>query len=106
MLSEFQTVAKAAEKACAAAINYPANIELRCRLMEVLDEVAALAQLNSATYPNRLHDLFHQIGMWAEIVRYRIDNDDSGKASIQQPARHLQRVLFQLIGELQEPIGT
>jgi hypothetical protein len=73
-------VAKAAEKACAAAINYLANIELRSRLMEVLDQVAALASPNSATCPDHLHDLFRQIGIWVHIVRYRIGN--AGPAAV------------------------
>jgi len=105
MLSELPMVAKAAEKACAAAINYPANIELRSRLMEVLHQVAALAPPNSATCPDHLHDLFRQIGIWVDIVRYRIDNAGPA-ASIRRPARQLQRVLSQLVGELQEPVDA
>jgi len=106
MLSELPMAAKAAEKACAAAINYPADIELRSRLVEVLDQVAALAPPNSATCPDHLHDLFCQIGIWVDIVRYRVDNAGPAAGSIRRPARHLQRVLSQLVRELQEPVDA
>jgi hypothetical protein len=103
MPSEIQMVAKDAEKACAAAVNYPANIEVRRRLFDVLGEMVELAHLDNATYSDRLHDLHRQIGIWIDIVRHRIDNATSSTLSLRYAARDLQRLLSQLIDELQEP---
>jgi hypothetical protein len=103
MLSEIQTVAKVAEKACAAAINHPANIEVRRHLLDILDQMAEL--LSSAGYPDRLRNLHRQIGIWADIVRYRLDNTGSA-VSVRRPARNLQRLLSQLVSELHQPIAA
>src|SRR5262245_46386866 len=103
MPTEIQTVAKVAEKACAAAVNYPANIQVRRNLFEILDQMAEL--LNSATDPDRFRNLHRQISIWADIVRYRIDHAGSA-VSIRRPARNLQRLLSQLAGDLHEPVGA
>ena len=107
-LSEIQHIAKAAEKACAAAANHPRNKGLREDLFDLLGPVTKLAQVDSATYSAHLHDLLRQTGVWADIVRHRIDSLRSGivaspLTSIRQPARDLQHLLGQLVGELQQP---
>jgi hypothetical protein len=107
-LSEIQHIAEVAEKACAAAVNHPRNIDLREDLFDLLGPVAKLAQVDDTTYSAHLHDLLRQTGVWADIVRHRIDNSRSGMvasplASIRHPTRDLQNLLCQLVGELQQP---
>jgi hypothetical protein len=108
MLSEIQQIAKVAEKACAAAINHPKNRDLREDLFDVLGPVAKLSRVDDATSSAHLHDLLRRTGVWAEIVRGRIDNSRSSivatpVASIRYPARDLQHLLSQLVGELEQP---
>ena len=107
-LFEIQHIAKAAEKACAAAANYPRNEHLREDLFDLLGPVTKLAQVDDATYSAHLHDLLRQTGVCADIVRHRIENLRSGTAaspltSIRHPTRDLQHLLCQLVGELQQP---
>jgi hypothetical protein len=107
-LSEIQHIAEVAEKACAAAVNYPGNTDLREDLFDLLGPVAKLAQLDDTTHSAHLHDLLRQTGVWADIVRSRIDNSRSGSessplTSIRHPIRDLQHLLRQLVGELQQP---
>ena len=107
-LSEIQQIAEVAEKACAAAANHPKNTDLREDLFELLGPVAKLAQLDDSTYSAHLHDLLRQTGVWADILRHRIDNSRRGieaspLVSIRQPARDLQNLLRQLVGELHQP---
>jgi hypothetical protein len=107
-LSEIQHIAEVAEKACAAAVNHPRNIGLREDLFDLLGPVAKLAQVDDTTYSAHLHDLLRQTSVWADIVRCRIDNSRGGivaspLASIRHPARDLQFLLCQLVGELQQP---
>ena len=107
-LSEIQLIAVVAEKACAAAVNHPRNKDLREDLFDLLGPVAKLAQVDGTTYSPHLHDLLRQTGVWADIVRCRIENSRSGivaspLASIRDPARDLQHLLCQLVGELQQP---
>src|ERR1700730_206357 len=107
-LSEIQLIAVVAEKACSAAVNHPRNKDLREDLFDLLGPVAKLAQVDGTTYSPHLHDLLRQTGVWADIVRCRIENSRSGivatpLASIRHPARDLQHLLCQLVGELQQP---
>jgi hypothetical protein len=107
-LSEIQHMAKAAEKACAAAANHPRNKNLHEDLFDLLGPVTKLAQVDGATYSAHLHDLLRQTGVCADIVRHRIENLRSGTAAgpltlIRHPARDLQHLLCQLVGELQQP---
>jgi hypothetical protein len=107
-LSEIQHIAEVAEKACAAAVNYPGNKDLREDLFDLLGPVAELAQLDDTTHSAHLHDLLRRTGVWADIVRSRIDNSRSGiesspLASTRHPVRDLQHLLRQLVGELQQP---
>ena len=60
---------------------------------------------NDATYSSRIHDLFRQIHVWANIVRCRIDvsensNTPTSASLIQYPTRDLRRLLSQLLVEL------
>jgi hypothetical protein len=108
MQSEIQQIAKVAEQACAAAINHPRNRDLRDDLFDVLGPVAKLAQVDDATYSAHLHDLLRQTGVWANIVRSRIDNARSAVAagpvaSIKFAACDLRHLLSLLIGELEQP---
>ena len=107
-LSEIQHIAEVAEKACAAAANHPRNIDLRDELFDLLGPVAKLAHVDDTTYSAHLHDLLRQTGVWADIVRHRIDSSRSANVaspitSIRQPARDLQHLLGQLVDELQQP---
>jgi hypothetical protein len=49
-LSDIQHIAEVAEKACAAAVNYPGNTDLREDLFDLLGPVAKLAQLDDTTH--------------------------------------------------------
>ena len=107
-LSEIQYIAEVAEKACAAAVNHPRNRDLREDLFDLLGPVAKLAREDGTTYSAHLHDLLRQTGVWADIVRSRIDNsrssiESSPLTSIRHPIRDLQHLLRQLVGELQQP---
>jgi len=80
-LSEIQHIAKAAEKACAAAGNYPRNAHLREDLLDLLGPVTKLTEVDDATYSAHLHDLLRQTGACADILRHRIENLRSGTAA-------------------------
>ena len=61
-LSEIQHIAKAAEKAFAAAGNYPRNAYLREDLFDLLGPLTKLTQVDDATYSAHLNGLFRQTG--------------------------------------------
>jgi len=108
MLSDIQLIAKAAEKACAAAINHPNNKDVREHLFDTLGAVIDPAFVeSSATQLAHLHGLLRRASVGADTVRFRIDNSRHSRmaastASIRYPARDLQQLLSQLIGELAE----
>jgi hypothetical protein len=107
-LSEIQHIAEVAEKACAAAANHPRNKDLRDELFDLLGPVARLARVDDSTYSAHLHDIIRQTGVLADILRHRLETSRSGivaspLVSITQPARDLQNLLHQLVGELQQP---
>jgi hypothetical protein len=106
MLSEIQQVAEVAEKACAATINHPRNIDLREDLFGVLRDVVQLARAADATPSAHLSDLLRQTSVWADIVRCRIeisriDPMATPSALIRYPASDLKQLLSQLIGEVE-----
>ena len=107
-LSEIQDIAVPAVRACAAAANHPKRTDLREHLYDALRPVANLGSLEDATYSAHFLYLLQQIGVWAGIVRCRIENSrDSIEATpveaIQYPARDLQHLLVRLVGELKHP---
>jgi hypothetical protein len=108
MLSDIQLIAKAAEKACAAAINHPHSKDVREHLFDTLGAVIDPAFVESdAAQLAHLHDLRRRASVGADTVRVRIDNSRHSRvaasaASIRYPARDLQQLLSQLIGELAE----
>lgn len=112
MLSEIQQIAKAAEKACTAAINHPKNKGLRQNLFDALEAVVDPAfVVEDAAQSAHLQDLLRRASVGADIVRARIDNSRNSEmatsaASIQYPARDLQQLLAQLLGELTEQPDT
>jgi len=106
MLSDIRLIAKAAEKACAAAINHPHNKDVREHLFDTLGAVIDPAFVASdAAQLAHLHGLLRRACVGADTVRVRIDNSRhtrmaASAASIRYPARDLQQLLSQLIGEL------
>ena len=108
MPSEIEQIARVAEKACAAAVNHPRNADVRADLFNALGAVVdAVFGESAATHSARLHDLLPQTGVWANIVRCRIDNSRNSKsptsaALIQYPARDLLQLLSQLLAELEQ----
>jgi hypothetical protein len=111
MLTEIQKIAEAAEKACTATINDPRNIDLREDLFGVLREVVDLGRAAEATHSGHLHDLLRETGLWADIVRCRIDISRSHPvtypvASIRHPVRDLKHLLSQLTGEIEHFSGA
>jgi hypothetical protein len=105
--SDIELIAKAAEKACAAVINHPRDDNAREQLFKTLADVAnpAFIQLDGAS-ARYLDDLLQQANVWADIVRSRIDmfqqatRGDVSASLVRYPARDLQRILCELIGEL------
>jgi hypothetical protein len=111
MHTEIQKIAEAAEKACTATINDPRNIDLREDLFGVLREVVDLGRAAEATHSGHLHDLLRETGLWADIVRCRIDISRSHPvtypvASIRHPVRDLKHLLSQLTGEIENFSGA
>src|SRR6266566_5124400 len=108
MLSDIQLIAKVAEKACAAAINHPNNKDVREHLFDTLGAVIDPAFVeSSAPQLAHLHGLLRRACVGADTVRFRIDNSRHSRmaastASSRYPARDLQQLLSQLIGELAE----
>jgi hypothetical protein len=105
-LSEIQEIAVPAARACAAAANHPRKKDLRERLYDALRPVANLRSVDDATYPADFLYLLRQTGVWADIVRCRIENSRNSMVStpveaIQYPARDLQQLLVRLVGELE-----
>jgi hypothetical protein len=107
-VAETQQIAQVAERACKAVINHPKNERLQVDLFDVLAPLTKLAQADDTAYAGHLHDLVQQAGVRADIVRNRINDArpnvvDGSAASIGRPARDLQQLLSQLIGELEQP---
>jgi len=110
-LSEIQNIAVPAAKACAAAANHPGKRDLRERLYDALGPVANLRSVDDTTYPAHFLQLLRQTAVWAYIVRCRIENSRNSivstpVGSIQYPARDLQQLLVQLVGELEHRNST
>jgi hypothetical protein len=106
-LSEIQEIAVPAVRACAAAANHPRKKDLRESLYEALRPVAKLRSVDDAIYPADFLYLLRQTGVWADIVRCRIENSRTSTAStpvaaIQYPTRDLQQLLVQLVGALEQ----
>jgi hypothetical protein len=103
-LSEIQNIAVPAVRACVAAANHPRKKDLRERLYDALRSVANLGSVDDAMYSAHFLYLLRQTG----IVRCRIENSrntivSTPVESIQYPARDLQHLLVQLVGELKQP---
>jgi hypothetical protein len=95
-------------RACAAAANHPRKKDLRESLYDALRPVANLGSVDDATYSAHFLYLLRQTAVWADIVRCRIENSRNSIVStpvesIQYPARDLQQLLVQLVGDLNSP---
>jgi hypothetical protein len=106
-LSEIQDIAVLAERACAAAANYPNDEELREHLYNAVWPVVNLGSEDDATYSAHFFYLLRQTAVWADIVRCRIENSRNSIVStpvesIQYPARDLRQLLARLVGELKQ----
>ena len=102
-LSEIEDIAVLAERACAAATNYPNDKELREHLYDAVRPVVDLGSEDDATYSTHFYYLLRQTAVWADIVRCRIENSrvaSTPVAAIQHPARDLQQLLARLVDEL------
>jgi hypothetical protein len=109
-LSEIKDIAVLAERACAAAINYPNDKELREYLYDAVRPVVDLGSEDDATYSTHFFFLLRQTAVWADIVRCRIENSRNGVIStsvesIRFPTHDLRNLLARLIGELQSSTG-
>ena len=109
-LSEIEDIAVLAERACAAATNYPNDKELREHLYDAVRPVVDLGSEDDTAYSAHFFYLLRQTAVWADIVRCRVENSRSGVMStpvgaIQYPTRELRKLLAQLVGELQQ-FGT
>jgi hypothetical protein len=104
-VAEIQQIAQVAERACKAVINHPKNERLKVDLFDVLAPLTKLAQADDPAYAGHLRDLVQQAGVRADIVRSRINDARPNVvgASIGRPARDLQQLLSQLIGEVEQP---
>jgi hypothetical protein len=106
-LSEIEDIAVLAERACAAATNYPNDKELREHLYDAVRAVVDLGSEDDTAYSAHFFYLLRQTAVWADIVRCRIENSRNSIVStpvesIQYPARDLQQLLVQLVGELKQ----
>ena len=106
-LSEIEDIAVLAERACAAATNYPNDKELRERLYEAVRPVVDLASEDDTTHSAHFFYLLRQTAVWAGIVRCRIENSRTGTMSttvesIQYATRDLHKLLARLVSELQQ----
>ena len=109
-LSEIEDIAVLAERACAAATNYPNDKELREHLYDAVSAVVDLKSEDDTTHSAHFFNLLQQTAVWAEIVRCRIENSRNGDMStsvesIRFPTRDLRKLLARLIGELQSSTG-
>ena len=109
-LSEIEDIAVLAERACAAATNYPNDKELREHLYDAVSPVVDLKSEDDTTHSAHFFNLLQQTAVWADIVRCRIENSRSGDIStsvesIRFPTRDLRKLLARLIGELQSITG-
>ena len=106
-LSDIEDIAVLAERACAAATNYPNDKELREHLYDAVRPVVDLGSEDDTAYSAHFFYLLRQTAVWADIVRCRIENSRNGVMStpvesIQYPTRELRKLLAQLVGELQQ----
>lgn len=112
MLSDIQQIVEAAERACTAAINHSKSTDLREHLFDALEPVVDPAFVEEdSTQSTHLLGLLRRASVCADIVRSRIDKLRNSKvatsaASIQYPARDLQRLLSQFLGELREQLDS
>jgi hypothetical protein len=109
-LSEIEDIAVLAERACAAATNYPNDKELREHLYDSVRPVVDFGSEDDTTYSADFFYLLRQTAVWADIVRCRIENSRTSTMSttvesIQYPTRDLRKLLARLIGELQSSMG-
>ena len=106
-LSEIEDIAVLAERACAAATNYPNDKELREHLYDAVRPVVDLRSEDDTTHSAHFFNLLQQTAVWADIVRCRIENSRNDVMSIpvesiQYPTRELRKLLAQLVVELQQ----
>ena len=106
-LSEIEDIALLAERACAAATNYPNDKELREHLYDAVSPVVDLKSEDDTTHSAHFFNLLQQTAVWADIVRCRIENSRNGVMptsveSIRFPTRDLRKLLARLIDELQK----
>ena len=109
-LSEIEDIAVLAERACAAATNYPNDKELREHLYDAVRPVVDFGSEDDTAYSAHFFYLLRQTAVWADIVQCREENSRNGVMStpvgaIQYPTRELRKLLAQLVGELQQ-FGT
>ena len=108
MASEIMSVAKVAEKACAAAVNDARNADARVALFNAVEAfVDAVGQESAAKHSIHIYYLLRQAGVLGNIVRCRIVNSRNSKTAttaslIQYPARQLLQLLSQLLEALEQ----
>jgi hypothetical protein len=106
-LSEIEDIAVLAERACAAATNYPNDKELRERLYDAVRPVVDLGSEDDTTHSAHFFYLLRQTAVWSGIVRCRIENSripamSTTVESIQYATRDLHKLLARLVSELQQ----
>ena len=106
-LSEIEDIAVLAERACAAATNYPNDKELREHLYDSVRPVVDFGSEDDTTYSADFIYLLRQTAVWADIVRCRIENSrtptmSTTVESVQYATRDLHKLLARLVSELQQ----
>lgn len=97
--ADIERAARTAGRSCSAALAAPADDGARATLSDTLLALEKAVVTDDHDRPAHLRSLMHQAGVWADIVRNRIDANRSA-ASVERSLRRLQRVLADLIDGL------
>jgi hypothetical protein len=85
-LSEIQDIAVLAERACAAAANYPNDEELREHLYNAVWRVVNLGSEDDATYSAHFFYLLRQTAVWADTLPRPHEDSDRRACAQDMPA--------------------